>query len=87
MDQGTRKSLLIPGEALVHNVQRRAVEQRPPKPQAGGSIPSGPASLYQLGPGAKLGPPAGNSMSRCRTACFTASPRVRTPSFDNTAEI
>lgn len=44
MNEPTRKPLLTPREALINRAQRRAVEQRPPKPLVGGSIPSGPAS-------------------------------------------
>lgn len=38
MDQVPKKPLLTPREALIDKVQRRAVEQRPPKPLAGESI-------------------------------------------------
>ncbi len=44
MDQGTRKPLLTPREAVIDKAQRGDDEQQPPKPLVGGSIPSGPAS-------------------------------------------
>jgi len=56
MNNRVRKPLLTPLEALINKAARRAEEQRPPKPQVGGSIPSGPARPYQLGPSAKSGP-------------------------------
>ena len=46
MKERPRKPLLTPGKGLIDTAQRREVEQRTPKPQVGGSIPSGPAKPY-----------------------------------------
>ena len=51
LNRVSRKPLLTPREGLIDKAQRRVVEQRPPKPQVGGSIPSGPANPVGAQPG------------------------------------
>lgn len=45
MNQTEGKPLLTSREGLINKAQRRPIEQRPPKPQAGVQFPPGPPRL------------------------------------------